>query len=93
MSKSYDPKLVHLPGTKLTPQVTLKCTLEDVREDKDKRRVDGYVIMPDGRTRRGVASKALKINRENRLNCATNSLAGMLGGSLTAPGHLHTEGD
>jgi hypothetical protein len=52
MSESYEPKLVHLPGTKLTPQVTLKRTLEDVREDKYKRRVDAYVIMPDGRTRR-----------------------------------------
>jgi hypothetical protein len=28
MSESYDPKLVHLPGTKLTPQVTLQRTLD-----------------------------------------------------------------
>jgi len=48
MSESYEPKLAHLPGTKLTPQATLKRTLEDVREDKYKRRVDAY--------RRGVAS-------------------------------------
>jgi hypothetical protein len=30
MSKSYEPKLVHLPGTKLTPQVTLKRTLDEL---------------------------------------------------------------
>jgi len=28
MSESYEPKLVHLPGTKLTPQVTLQRTLD-----------------------------------------------------------------
>jgi hypothetical protein len=69
MSESYEPKLVHLPGTKLTPRVTFKRMLEDVREDKYKRRVDGlchHAGRPNtatgaaptwsGAYRRGVAS-------------------------------------
>jgi hypothetical protein len=75
MSESYEPRLVHLPGTKLTPQVTLKRTLEDVREDKYKRRVGAYASCRsaehgDGRRsymERRLSSRSCLVGAKNQL--------------------------